>query len=289
MPSERPDPPLNLEQDYAIDTPENVSFAYDIAGVGNRFIAALYDTFVVSLALVLLNVLLFVVLDLTGDLIPGVLFGETPPSWLGGLAMALFFLLQFAVFWGYYTLFEFLWNGQTPGKRRVKIRVLRLDGNPIGFVEAVLRNLVRPIDFLPSGYGLGLVVMLLNDKTRRLGDLAAGTVVVRERADLSLDSLLSAGQSPRPLPAGRSASRDDPDLRLAFPHIRRVTAAEYELIQEVLARLRVSAVTDAAVISLARAIAQKLDVSAPANIYTSGQFLRTVAGAYRQVRTPTDG
>jgi len=124
-----PNRPLNLDQDYTIDTPENVSFSYDIAGIGNRFIGALIDSFIVTCLLVFLNVLLFAVLYRDNADFASLLEGEDP-GWLGGFAIALFALFQFIIFWGYYTLFEFLWNGQTPGKRLVKIRVLRLDVNP---------------------------------------------------------------------------------------------------------------------------------------------------------------
>src|SRR5690606_14075457 len=114
---------------------------------------------------------------------------EEPLSWVGGLLIALYALLNFLIFWGYYVLFEYLWNGQTPGKRLVKIRVARTDGNPAGFVEVVIRNLVRVVDFLPTGYGLGLLVMFFSPQARRLGDFAAGTLVVKERSDVDLRAL----------------------------------------------------------------------------------------------------
>jgi len=268
------DSPL-LEQDYAIDTPESVTFAYNVAGIGNRFIGALIDTILLFAVLLLLNLLVFVVLGVLGDLTTGVLFSQEPPSWWGGLAIALYALLNFAFYWGYYILFELLWNGQTPGKRFVKIRVLRLDGNPAGLVEVLLRNLVRPIDFMPGGYGLGLLVMLLNDKSRRLGDFAAGTLVIREMADVSLDALTA-----RPIP---SAADVDEALLLSFPEIRRLTSTDYELIQETLARFRRGAISHRYVERLAHTLAIRLDAEIPQGWDNALKFLQRVAAAYRQL------
>src|SRR5260221_12522374 len=77
-------------------------------------------------------------------------------------------------------LFEILWNGQTPGKRMLGIRVIRENGYPMRPIDAVIRNLVRIVDWLPSGYGIGVLTMLLNKRSKRLGDFASGTIVVRE-------------------------------------------------------------------------------------------------------------
>ncbi len=264
-----------LDQDYAIDTPESVTFAYEVAGIGNRFIAALIDTTILAAALLLLNLLVFVALGLLGDLSIDMLLGDEPPSWLGGLVIALYTLLNFAFYWGYYILFEWLWNGQTPGKRFVKIRVLRMDGNPAGFTEVLLRNLVRPVDFLPGGYGLGLLVMLLNDKSRRLGDYAAGTLVIRELADVALDALTTR-------PASAAANVDE-TLLLAFPAIRRLSSADYELIQETLARFRRGAISHRALERLAATLALRLDTEAPHGWDSALKFLQRVAAAYRQL------
>jgi len=269
-----PDRP-QLEQEYAIDTPESVTFAYEVAGIGNRFIAALIDTTLLFTGLLLLNLLVFVVMGIMGNLDGGVMLDAAAPTWAEGLVIALYALLNFAIYWGYYILFEWIWNGQTPGKRVVKIRVLRMDGNPAGFVEVLLRNLVRPVDFLPGGYGLGLLVMLLNEKSRRLGDYAAGTLVIRELADVSLDALVARPSS--------AAPAVDEALLLAFPTIRRLTSADYELLQETLTRARRGAISQRNVDRLARALAVRLDVAAPQGGEDALQFLAEVAAAYRQL------
>lgn len=264
-----------LEQEYAIDTPESVTFAYEVTGIGNRFIAALIDSALLGVALFLLNLLVLVALEMVGDISLERLMDGDPPSWAGGLVIALYALLNFSFFWGYYILFEWLWNGQTPGKRFVKIRVLRLDGNPAGFVEVLLRNLVRPIDFLPSGYGLGLLVMLLNQKSRRLGDFAAGTLVIRELADVSLDALSTR--------SGSGPAAIDESLFLAFPNIRSLTSADYELIQEALARFRRGAISHRSMERLSQTLATRLDSEPPRGWDSSLKFLQRLAAAYRQL------
>jgi len=262
-----------LEQEYAIDTPESVTFAYEVAGVGNRFIAALIDTTLLFTTLILLNLIVWVALGILDGSDLGVL--DDVPSWAEGLVIALYALLNFVIYWGYYVLFEWIWNGQTPGKRIVKIRVLRMDGNPAGFVEVLLRNLVRPVDFLPGGYGLGLLVMLLNDKSRRLGDYAAGTLVIRELANVSLDALVTRPPS--------TAPAVDEMLLLAFPEIRRLTSTDYELLQETLARSHRGAISQHNVERLARALAVRLGVPAPKDWDNTLQFLEQVGAAYRQL------
>ena len=91
--------------------------------------------------------------------------------------------MVFCINWGYYAIFEALWKGQTPGKRWAGIRVIKDSGRPINAFEAIARNLVRFVDFLPVFYGVGVLTMLLNNKNRRLGDYVAGTLVVHESSD----------------------------------------------------------------------------------------------------------
>jgi uncharacterized RDD family membrane protein YckC len=97
--------------------------------------------------------------------------------WIGASALVLFFF----VYYGYFVLFESTWNGQTPGKRIIRIRVIKDDGRPIGAIESVGRNLLRIVDQLPFLYAIGIASVLLSNKSKRLGDFVAGTMVVHER------------------------------------------------------------------------------------------------------------
>jgi uncharacterized RDD family membrane protein YckC len=115
---------------------------------------------------------------------------------LGVLFVGLFSLALLVVTAGYFMLFEILWNGQTPGKRLLGVRVIRENGYPIRPVDAVIRNLVRIVDFLPASYGVGILTMLLNKRSKRLGDFASGTIVVREGARGAAAVLISVRSAP---------------------------------------------------------------------------------------------
>jgi len=167
------------EETLDIQTPENVAFGYQVAGIGSRFLAILADTAIIVLLQVVVVVVFFVILNALGEL-------------NGQLAAWVYAVLGIiaAIFnWGYYIFFEMLWNGQTPGKRWAGLRVIRADGTPITLSESLIRNLARLVDFLPFAYGVGIVAMFLDKQARRLGDLAAGTLVVHDRAPISIQSL----------------------------------------------------------------------------------------------------
>ncbi len=150
-----------------VETPEQVSFELPLAGPGSRFGALVVD------ALCLVWVGLAVGF---GILFLSKLAGDLP--FLGALLGAVALLL----FWGWFFAFETLWDGCTPGKRAFGLRVVRADGSPLGTREAAIRNLVRIIDLQPGfSCALGGFSMLLDKSGRRLGDLAAGTVVVRDQ------------------------------------------------------------------------------------------------------------
>lgn len=209
----------NSDDTLQIDTPENVTFDYDVAGIGSRFLSALVDT----LLMLLLQFIIFGTLYLIGVQLGG-LFSESTPTWV----TAILSLIAFVFFWGYYIFFEMLWNGQTPGKRMVGLRVIRVDGMPVTAVEVVIRNLVRLIDFLPSAYGVGVISMFVNEKSRRLGDLAAGTVVVHDRSVKTLGELgqrhhaLGGLQSHVPVPEGFPLERlKERDLEIIEGYLQR--------------------------------------------------------------------
>ncbi len=159
--------PSDLGRQLAIETPENVILQLEIAGVGSRALAAIIDTALLSAWLLVQGGLL----ALLGLRVPSV---ET-------FAGALMILLSFASAFGYFTFFEALRNGQTPGKRATGIRVVQDTGHPVTFAAAAVRNLVRLADFLPPPYLIGAVLVALHPSAKRLGDMAAGTIVVRDR------------------------------------------------------------------------------------------------------------
>jgi uncharacterized RDD family membrane protein YckC len=126
------------------------------------------------------------------------------------LILAVFGLAVLAITSGYFILFEIIWNGQSPGKRLVGVRVMRENGYPVRPVDSVIRNLVRIVDWLPALYGLGVMTMLVNRRSRRLGDFASGTIVVRESSGAAAGLVVPA---PGPVePRGYVLSRGDATL-----------------------------------------------------------------------------
>jgi uncharacterized RDD family membrane protein YckC len=206
-----------MAQEYQIATPEAVDISYDVAGIGSRFVAAALD--------LLIAVGLFILVTL-GSV--GLMQLPEPGPTVG---VILLLTLSFLLFWGYFVLFETFWSGQTPGKRITHIRVIKMSGHPIGFLEALIRNLVRFVDFLPSMYALGVVVMFISSRSRRLGDLAAGTLVVKERQRIPASALRSpsAPQSQVP-PLG---TIDPEEIQW---DLRALSAPDLQIIDDYLAR-----------------------------------------------------
>ncbi len=158
-----------------IETPEQVDLRFPLAGVGSRFVAVLLDTILQVGIYVVLGLVIYV--TSAYKTLDGVAGGSRAEKWL----IALFVLANFVLFWGYFVLFETYWKGQTPGKRVMKLRVLKDSGRSITLFEAMARNLLRIVDALPNAYVVGLITMLCNKQNKRLGDYVAGTIVVHER------------------------------------------------------------------------------------------------------------
>jgi uncharacterized RDD family membrane protein YckC len=169
------------EETLDIQTPENVAFGYRIAGLGSRFVATLLDTLLIGLLQVVVIIVMALILGAIGE--------SQLTDRLSAWILAIFGVILSLFYWGYYVFFEMLWNGQSPGKRWVGLRVIRSDGTPITLSEAFIRNLVRVVDFLPAAYGIGIITMFIDKQSRRLGDLAAGTLVVQDRAPIAIQSL----------------------------------------------------------------------------------------------------
>ena len=149
-----------------VETSDHVILRYDLAAAGNRGFAAIVD-FVIA-------TLVFIGALFAFGLASNVLSEGVIALWFGA-----FILLTFLVAWSYFVLLEWLWQGQTVGKRMFGLRVIRDDGAPAGFIAVLIRNLLRVVDFLPVFYGLGLVIVIASARSQRLGDIAAGTYVVR--------------------------------------------------------------------------------------------------------------
>jgi uncharacterized RDD family membrane protein YckC len=153
-----------IEDRVTISTPEGIDLDVVVAGIGSRFVARLLDSLIQAGCIVAL----------------ALVYGAAH-AFENGPAQAFFVLFLFAVLFVYDPLFEVLRNGVTPGKAATGLRVVMAEGAPVTLTASVVRNVVRIADFLPAFYGVGIVTMLATRHSQRLGDLAGGTLVVRER------------------------------------------------------------------------------------------------------------
>jgi len=176
---------IQTEETLIIETPERVPLEFALASIGNRFLAVAIDHFIQYLSIFLIA---WFALSLAGSSWSSIVDAPDQvltemPKW----TIAILIIVLFLVFAGYFIVFEWLWNGQTPGKRLLKLRVIRDDGRPLTLWEAIARNLLRIGDAVPGFiipvYSVGLIVIFLSGRDQRLGDIFAGTVVIRERTD----------------------------------------------------------------------------------------------------------
>jgi len=215
---------LATEDVLIIETPERVPLHFALASIGNRFLACAIDHALQMLALILMVIAFTLVSNYSS-------FGEkltNAPKWvLAALVVIVFLILS-----GYFAFFEWIWNGQTPGKRWMKLRVIREDGRPVTFWEAAVRNLLRTFDMMPAPfYSIGLISVFVSSSDQRVGDMVAGTVVVREReAEAPAFALVFA------------APVSDPALRRSFKpvdfsaNLNSLTPSEIEVVETFLRR-----------------------------------------------------
>jgi uncharacterized RDD family membrane protein YckC len=253
-----------VDQVLQIDTPENVVFGYEVAGLGTRFLAALIDTLILAAAYGLV---------LLGGIITAAQVANLAEV-AASLVLALVGLAAFTLLWGYYIFFETIWNGQSPGKRVLNIRVIRMDGTPIGMAEAAVRNLVRIVDFLPVSYGVGVITMFANGRSRRLGDLAAGTVVVFGQEEVTLESLT-------PAPSSGIRRIEPPDTSLP---VERLSEDDVVMAEMYLARRRDLVNREDVLSSVIEKITTAMGVEPPATTEEREQFLVKVLKARRASR-----
>jgi uncharacterized RDD family membrane protein YckC len=190
-----------LDGTHIVLTPEYVEFRFTLAGLYSRFLAWLLDTTIVLVC----TMAVLLGLSLTLLAFPG-------------FASALGIVVYFLVDWGYGIALETAWSGQTVGKRALHLRVIQESGVRIGFYHAALRNLARPVDRLPLLYLVGGVTALVSGSHQRLGDMLAGTIVVRERR-LRVPSALGT--------TGEEGLLSDP---LFVGRVKRLSAEERELV-----------------------------------------------------------
>ncbi len=187
-----------------IETPEQTTLEFPLAGVGSRAVALAIDT--------ILQFASFAFLGIVAGLISYAgYFPRIGKQWVYALFIFAGFLVEIA----YFALFEIIWNGQTPGKRWTHLRVIRDSGRPVDVQSAILRNLFRIVDSLPALYAVGIVTSLVSPENKRIGDYVAGTAVVHEKA-LQRGSMWDA-------PATQPVTIAQP-LELSIPQLELVEA-----------------------------------------------------------------
>ena len=249
---------------------------FSIAGIGSRFVAVLLDHLLIGVAFLLLTILSAFIFDSL----------ERHLGLLGKWTLAVFIALNFLLYWGYFTLFEAFWRGQTPGKHVMKLRVIKDSGRQITLFEAMSRNLLRIVDYLPAFYLAGVITMLCTKRNQRLGDLGAGTLVVHERSD-EQPLLIERGTSI--MPARLTPAAFDPFASAAAQSagslpadaVARLHADDLLLIESFFARaLDLSLATRAEIAGrIAAQMAAKMGIAVPEG--NPERFLEAIAYAMR--------
>lgn len=190
------------DSELVVATPERVSFGYQVAGLGTRAIAQLLDLLIVFGILVALSLAAGGAAAFTNNAI---------------VADLILIIGGFITVFGYFWVSEAMWSGQTLGKKAFRLRAVGDRGEPLTFLQAGIRNVVRIVDFLPYGYGVGVVVLFINGKGKRLGDLAAGTIVVKDSDHVWLWQLPGARPSDMAPPGVPPAGAGHPPIPQSPP------------------------------------------------------------------------
>ncbi len=260
-----------------------------LAGIGSRFIAILVDSLIWGFIFFILGLLAAIILPALH------FFGGVSADWAVGIIGLIVFLLL----WGYFALFEAFGNGRTPGKRVAHVRVIHQSGRGINFVEALARNLVRFVDFLPFFFAVGVVAMFLSKRSQRLGDMVAGTLVVRDREvdspnwgetsgrTITAPTLVTESAIAAPGSAATNAGPwgGPPHLRVVLPApaLAKLSASDLEVLEGFFSRrLDMDLTTRAALASrIATALCAKSGLVIPPDTSVE-TFLEAVAHQFRE-------
>jgi uncharacterized RDD family membrane protein YckC len=233
-----------------IQTPEHVGFKYVLAGLGTRSTAFLVDTVVRGLFILFIFLVVMLLARWLPAFDPTGIFAVIPKTWFFALGVLAYGVVDL----GYFLIFEALWSGQTPGKRMQKLRVIKVNGQPIGWLESAIRNILRAVDLLLGFYPLGLFVMFLSSRSQRIGDYAAGST-----SKLNL-----------------------PDLEL---HISTLEPKQYQIIRSFLQRREAMEGTHRRELArlLARRLMKRWGISPRVHL-TDESFLEEIVGIYERTR-----
>ena len=293
-----------MSREILVVTPENIEIEYELAGIGSRFLANLLDT--------LLQMAIYAGIWIVGLIVAAIVafsasaFSRALGAFFSEIQIALALIAGFLVLWGYFIWFETVWNGQTPGKRQMGLRVIRDGGYPINVYAAIVRNLIRVMDGMPV-IALGLILigsfgkqplmgamgglcilipvlcLLLSDRYQRLGDFVAGTMVVKQRAP-RVPTLEALAPPPRVLPEHLAPYA----LADIGRHVYEMTVPEYRAVRHYIDRRwqLPPQVQQIAAMRLAVPLMQRLGIIPPTGVISVNyaDFLEYLAVAFEQYR-----
>ena len=293
-----------MSREILVVTPENIEIEYELAGIGSRFLANILD----SLFQCAIYLALWIVAGIIGLLIglSASAFSKNLAAFFGEIEVAFAIIGAFAILWGYFIWFETRWNGQTPGKRQVGLRVIRDGGYPINIFAAIIRNLIRILDGMPIvalalisigvfGHQPGTAAMgglcillpvlclLLSGRYQRIGDFVAGTMVVKQRAP-RVPTLEALAPPPRVLPEHLAAYA----LADIGRQVYEMTVPEYRAVRHYIDRRwqLPPQIQQTAAMRLAVPLMQRLGIVPPAGVISVNyaDFLEYLAVAFEQYR-----
>ena len=293
-----------MSREILVVTPENIEIEYELAGIGSRFLANLLDSFLqmaIYLGLWIVVGILALLIGLSASA-----FSRSLAAFFGEVEVAFGLIAAFLILWGYFIWFETRWNGQTPGKRQIGLRVIRDGGYPINVYAAIIRNLIRIMDGMPI-VALGLIsigvfghqpafaamgglcillpvlCLLLSARYQRIGDFVAGTLVVKQRAP-RVPTLEALAPPPRVLPEHLAAYA----LADIGRHVYEMSVPEYRAVRHYIDRRwqLPPQVQQTAAMRLAVPLMQRLGITPPAGVISVNyaDFLEYLAVAFEQYR-----
>lgn len=278
---------VELSDQLSIDTPELVQLEFSVAGLGSRALACLIDYLLQGTVFTLLFVALVLIALAAPETTSTTAQDASSPGgvWVTAIVLLIIFLFQ----WGYFTLFEAFWNGQTPGKRLLRLRVIEQSGRSVSFLDSLSRNLLRVVDMLPGFYLVGMIFVFTSRRCQRLGDMVAGTLVIHEK---KIVTPMWDGNAARHLTASLMQSNPtESQVRssgLPADLVARLSLADVEVLENFEERrLHLPYETSLALAAkLAGQMAQKMGTPVPEDISTQ-DFLSALAFERRAMGRPS--
>ncbi len=293
-----------MSREILVVTPENIEIEYELAGIGSRFLANMLDSLfqcVIYFGLWIVALIIAALIGLSAGAV-----SRSLAAFFAEAEIALALIAAFAILWGYFIWFETRWNGQTPGKRQLGLRVIRDGGYPINIFAAIIRNLIRILDGMPivalalitigvfgkqpgtAAMGglcilLPVLCLLLSGRYQRIGDFVAGTMVVKQRAP-RVPTLEALAPPPRVLPEHLAPYA----LADIGRHVYEMTIPEYRAVRHYIDRRwqLPPQIQQTAAMRLAVPLMQRLGIIPPAGVVSVNyaDFLEYLAVAFEQYR-----